>query len=167
MEKWNIRDIIFTAILLVMGGVIAYLFFRRDVQILPVPSERVLERRIETEKREIPKYETIIQTDKKLVAELDKQLKDVFAELEKVKQSRDTFKIVETQDKTIGLLVNQSEVKDSIITNLERVTTIQKSVIQNQDTLILVQKANLKRVKRQRNISLAVNGMLATVLIIK
>lgn len=167
MEKWNIRDIIFVALLLIMGGVIAYLFFRKDVQVLPIPSERVLERRIETEKREIPKYETIIQTDKELVAELDKQLKDVFAELERVKQSRDTFKIVETQDKTIGLLVQQSEVKDSVIVNLERVNTIQKSVIQNQDTLILVQKADLKRVKRQRNISLLVNGILTTALILK
>lgn len=166
-SKATYKDLIFIFVIILLGLIVLHLFFRKDVQVLPVPTEKVIVKRIEQAKGEVNNYETIVQTDKKLVQELGGQIDNLFAELESLKNKRDTFKIIQKQDTLIGVLVKQSIVKDSVISGLDKMVFLQKGIIRDQDTVILLKDAKIKKLKRQRNISILTNGLLLTLLIIK
>ena len=151
----------------ILAMIIILLYFRKDTQIVKVSSKETLNNRIEAEKQAINSYTTVISTDKAMIALFNSKIDSLSSEVARAKSVKDTVRIIREQDTLIGTLFAQGQVKDSVIVNQDRVITIYKSTVANQDTLLKIKDADLKRVKRQRNISLIVNGVLTTLLIIK
>lgn len=151
----------------ILAVIIILLYFRKDTQIVKVSSKETLNNRIEAEKQAINSYTTVISTDKAMINLFTSRIDSLSSEVAKAKAVKDTVRIIREQDTLIGTLFKQGQVKDSVIGNQDRVITIYKNTVANQDTLLKIKDVDLKRVKRQRNISLIVNGVLTTLLIIK
>jgi hypothetical protein len=145
---------------------VLFLIFRKDNQIVKVPGKRTLEKRIEHTKELVPIYLKANNTDKKQIQALGTTIEELSLSLESAKSRRDTVIIVKTQDSLIYVLSAQSNIKDSVITRLEKVVTLQGETIKNQDTLIMVKNNDIKRYKRQRNVTTAVAVLLGGLLIV-
>lgn len=154
-------------LLTIVGTLALFLLFRKDTQIIKVPTKRVLEKRIEKLQQLRPQYYIQNNTDKKLITNLDAQLKSLQEELGLLKLKRDTFQIISTQDDIINILSSQGRLKDSVIFRLEVLDSANQAVIANQDTLLRINKVDIKRVKRQRNIAVVTSALLGTLLILK
>jgi len=161
------KDYIMLTCLLALGGIVAFLYLRKDSQIIPVPVVSTLEKRIETQKELIPQITTQIKTDKKLVDSLSRKISEINEQLKVSKQKHDTVLIIKEQDKLITELFKESQKKDCVITNLDKLVGVQEIIIKNQDTLILVDKAQIKKLKRQRNIAILTTIVAGVVAIIK
>jgi hypothetical protein len=67
----------------------------------------------------------------------------------------------------IHVLYKRDKEKDAIIAAQDTIIVAQRYIINSQDTIITSQAFDIKKLKRQRNISLLLNGLLTTGLIIK
>jgi hypothetical protein len=139
-----------------LGVVVLLGIFQKEPQIIKVPGKKTLEKRIEHTKELVPVYLRNNTTDKKQIAILGNTIDELADELSIAKNRRDTVIILKTQDTLIASLFKQGVLKDSVISRLETVVSLQDQTIQNQDTLLKVRIAEVKRYKRQRNITAAV-----------
>ncbi len=144
-----------------------FLLMRSPKQVYPVSKQKTIERRIEGKETVIKEQGKVIDNSKIIIEELNHGLYDLQAELEKVKNSRDTFKITQIQDTMIHVLYRRDKEKDAIISAQDTIIVAQRYIINSQDTIITSQAFDIKKLKRQRNISLLLNGILTTGLIIK
>jgi len=144
-----------------------FLLMRSPKQIYPVSKQKTIVKRIEGKETVIREQGKLIDNSKKIIAELNHGLFDLQAELEEVKKARDTFKIIQIQDTMIHVLYRRDKVKDAIIAAQDTTIVAQRYIINSQDTIITSQAFDIKKLKRQRNISLLLNGLLTTGLIIK
>jgi hypothetical protein len=139
-----------------LGVVVLLGIFQKEPQIIKVPGKKTLEKRIEHTRELVPIYLRNNTTDKKQIAILGNTIDELADELSIAKNRRDTVIILKTQDTLIASLFKQGVLKDSVISRLETVVSLQDQTIQNQDTLLKVRIAEVKRYKRQRNITAAV-----------
>ena len=144
-----------------------FLLMRSPKQVYPVSKQKTIERRIEGKETVIKQQGKVIDNSKVIIEELNHGLFDLQAELEKVKNSRDTFKITQIQDTMIHVLYRRDKEKDAIISAQDTIIVAQRYIINSQDTIITAQAFDIKKLKRQRNISFILNGILTTGLIIK
>ncbi len=144
-----------------------FLLMRSPKQVYPVSKQKTIERRIEGKETIIKEQGKVIDNSKVIIEELNHGLYDLQAELEKVKNSRDTFKITQIQDTMIHVLYRRDKEKDAIISAQDTIIVAQRYIINSQDTIITAQAFDIKKLKRQRNISFILNGILTTGLIIK
>jgi len=159
----NLRDIV----ILVLLVFVVFNYFKPSKQVFPVSKQKTIERRIEG-KETVIKLNTIASDNgKKVIKTLNGRVDELMAELSIIKGRRDTFNIVPIQDTLIRILYVQGQVKDGVIRNLDTIVQAQRYIINSKDTIIATKDFELKKVKRQRNISLLVNGVLTTLLIIK
>jgi len=140
---------------------------RKPTQVYPVSKQKTIERRIEGKETVIKEQGKVIDNSKSIIAELNHGLFDLQAQLDDVKNSRDTFNIVQIQDTMIHVLYKRDKEKDAIISAQDTIIVAQRYIINSQDTIITSQAFDIKKLKRQRNISLLLNGLLTTGLIIK
>jgi hypothetical protein len=146
---------------------VVFNYFKPSKQVFPVSKQKTIERRIEG-KETVIKLNTIASDNgKKVIKTLNGRVDELMAELSIIKGRRDTFNIVPIQDTLIRILYVQGQVKDGVIKNLDTIVQAQRYIINSKDTIIATKDFELKKVKRQRNISLLVNGVLTTLLIIK
>ena len=159
----NLRDIV----ILVLLVFVVFNYFKPSKQVFPVSKQKVIERRIQG-KETVIKLNTIASDNgKKVIKTLNGRVDELMAELSIIKGRRDTFNIVPIQDTLIRILYVQGQVKDGVIKNLDTIVQAQRYIINSKDTIIATKDFNLKKVKRQRNISLLANGILTGLLIIK
>ena len=159
----NLRDIV----ILVLLVFVVFNYFKPSKQVFPVSKQKVIERRIQG-KETVIKLNTIASDNgKKVIKTLNGRVDELMAELSIIKGRRDTFNIVPIQDTLIRVLYVQGQVKDGVIKNLDTIVQAQRYVINSKDTIIATKDFELKKVKRQRNISLLANGILTGLLIIK
>ena len=159
----NLRDIV----ILVLLAFVVFNYFKPSKQVFPVSKQKVIERRIQG-KETVIKLNTIASDNgKKVIKTLNGRVDELMAELSIIKGRRDTFNIVPIQDTLIRVLYVQGQVKDGVIKNLDTIVQAQRYIINSKDTIIATKDFNLKKVKRQRNISLLANGILTGLLIIK
>ena len=144
-----------------------FLLLRKPTQVYPVTKQKTIERRIEGKETLIKEQGKVIDNSKSIIAELNHGLFDLQAQLDDVKNSRDTFNIVQIQDTMIHVLYKRDKEKDAIIAAQDTIIVAQRYIINSQDTIITSQAFDIKKLKRQRNISLLLNGLLTTGLIIK
>jgi hypothetical protein len=144
-----------------------FLLMRSPKQVYPVTKQKTIERRIEGKETVIKQQGKAIDNSKVIIDELNHGLFDLQAELEKVKNSRDTFKITQIQDTMIHVLYRRDKEKDAIISAQDTIIVAQRYIINSQDTIITSQAFDIKKLKRQRNISVLLNALLGTGLIIK
>jgi len=144
-----------------------FLLMRKPKQVYPVSTQKTIETRIQGKETIIKQQGKAIDNSKVIIDELNHGLFDLQAELEKVKNSRDTFKITQIQDTMIHVLYRRDKEKDAIISAQDTIIVAQRYIINSQDTIITSQAFDIKKLKRQRNISFILNGILTTGLIIK
>jgi hypothetical protein len=144
-----------------------FLLMRSPKQVYPVSTQKTIETRIQGKETVIKQQGKAIDNSKVIIDELNHGLFDLQAELEKVKNSRDTFKITQIQDTMIHVLYRRDKEKDAIIAAQDTIIVAQRYIINSQDTIITAQAFDIKKLKRQRNISFILNGILTTGLIIK
>jgi len=144
-----------------------FLLMRSPKQVYPVSKQKTIVKRIEGKETVIKEQGKLIDNSKKIIAELNHGLFDLQAELEEVKKARDTFKIIQIQDTMIHVLYRRDKAKDAIIAAQDTTIVAQRYIINSQDTIITSQAFNIKKLKKQRNISMLLNGLLITGIIIK
>jgi hypothetical protein len=150
-----------------LGVMCVVLIMREPKQVYPVSTQKTIETRIQGKETVIKQQGKAIDNSKVIIDELNHGLFDLQSELEKVKNSRDTFKITQIQDTMIHVLYRRDKEKDVIIAAQDTIIVAQRYIINSQDTIITSQAFDIKKLKRQRNISFILNGILTTGLIIK
>jgi len=143
------------------------LVFKPSKQIYPVFSKKIIERRIEGKETVIREKGKLIDNSNKIIAKLNAGLFDLHSQLDSVKTAKDTFNIIQIQDTMIHVLYRRDKEKDAIISAQDTIIVAQRYIINSQDTIITSQAFDIKKLKRQRNISFLLNGILTTGLIIK
>ena len=144
-----------------------FLLMRNPKQVYPVSKQKTIERRIEGKETLIKEKGQIIDNSKLIIEELNHGLFDLQSQLDLVKNAKDTFNIVQIQDTMIHVLYKRDKEKDVIIKNQDTIIQAQRYIINSKDTIITAQAFDIKKIKRQRNISVLLNALLGTGLIIK
>ena len=144
-----------------------FLLLRKPTQVYPVSKQKVIEKRIEGKETLIKEQGQVIDNSEEFIAELNAGLLDLHSQLDNVRNSKDTFNIVQIQDTMIHVLYRRDKEKDVIIAAQDTIIQAQRYIINAKDTIIATKDFDLKRIKRQRNISILLNGLLTTGLIIK
>ena len=145
----------------------AFLLMRNPKQVYPVSKQKTIERRIEGKETLIREKGQVIDNSNQFIAELNAGLLDLHSQLDAVRDSKDTFNIVQIQDTMIHVLYRRDKEKDLIIKNQDTIIQAQRYIINSKDTIITAQAFDIKKLKRQRNISVLLNALLGTGLIIK
>ena len=140
---------------------------RKPTQVYPITKQKTIERRIEGKETLIKEQGKVIDNSKSIIAELNNGLFDLQSQLDEVKNSKDTFNIVQIQDTMIHVLYKRDKEKDVIIASQDTIIQAQRYIINSKDTIITAQAFDIKKLKRQRNISVLLNALLGTGLIIK
>ena len=142
--------------------------FRGDKKpIYPEPTINEIETRIIEHDTVIYHNEKVVIREKNNALETRVLFDSLFSELEKVKATRDTFQIIQIQDTLINTLnVENSHLKNVII-GQDSIIVAQRYIIDSKDTIISIGNRDLKKIKRQRNISMLIGSVLGGVLIIK
>lgn len=156
-----------TILQVVLIGICLILMLRKPIQVYPVSKQKTIEKRIEGKETVIREKGQVIDNSKKIIAKLNAGLLDLHSQLDSVKNARDTFNIIQIQDTMIHVLYRRDKEKDMIIKNQDTVIQAQRYIINSQDTIITTQAFDIKRLKKQRNISVLLNALLTTGLIIK
>jgi hypothetical protein len=140
---------------------------RNPKQVYPVSKQKTIERRIEGKETLIREKGQVIDNSNQFIAELNAGLLDLHSQLDAVRDSKDTFNIVQIQDTMIHVLYRRDKEKDLIIKNQDTIIQAQRYIINSKDTIITAQTFDIKKLKRQRNISVLLSALLGTGLIIK
>ena len=144
-----------------------FLLLRKPTQVYPVSNQKVIEKRIEGKETIIKEQGKVIDNSEQFIEELNAGLLDLHSQLDNVRNSKDTFNIVQIQDTMIHVLYRRDKEKDVIIAAQDTIIQAQRYIINAKDTIIATKDFDIKRIKRQRNISILLNGLLTTGLIIK
>jgi len=163
IKKENISILL----ILCLGVMCFILILREPKQVYPVSKQKTIVKRIEGKETVIKEQGKLIDNSKKIIAELNHGLFDLQAQLEEVKKARDTFKIIQIQDTMIHVLYQRDKEKNAIIAAQDTTIVAQRYIINSQDTIITSQAFDIKKLKKQRNISMLLNGLLITGIIIK
>lgn len=150
-----------------LGVMCVMLIMREPKQVYPVSNQKTIERRIEGKETLIKEKGQVIDNSKLIIEELNHGLFDLQSQLDLVKNAKDTFNIVQIQDTMIHVLYKKDKEKDLIIKNQDTIIQAQRYIINSKDTIITAQAFDIKKLKRQRNISVLLNALLGTGLIIK
>jgi hypothetical protein len=159
------KKILILQILLI--GLIAYVLYSLSDSTKPSTSTTVIEKRIAGKETLIIEKGKMIDNSNKIISELNAGLFDLHSQLDSVKNAKDTFNIIQIQDTMIHVLYRKDKEKDLVIKNQDTIIQAQRYIINSQDTIITSQAFDIKKLKRQRNISFILNGILTTGLIIK
>ena len=152
---------------LCLGVMCFVLLMREPKQVYPVSNQKTIERRIEGKETIIKEKGKVIDNSNLIISQLNDGLFDLQAQLDGVKNARDTFNIVQIQDTMIHVLYKRDKEKDVIIAAQDTIIQAQRYIINSKDTIIATKDFDIKRIRRQRNISILLNGLLTTGLIIK
>lgn len=143
------------------------LLMRDPKQVYPVSTQKTIEKRIEGKETIIKEKGKVIDNSKLIISELNNGLHDLQSQLDAVKNARDTFNIVQIQDTMIHTLYRRDKEKDLIIASQDTIITAQRYIINSKDTIISSLTLDIKKIKRQRNWSYILNGILTGALILK
>lgn len=127
---------------------------------------KVIER-IEQKETEIRTVEQSIANNQELVNLINDELGNLKEELARVKSNKDTIQIIQIQDTLINVLTLKNDKLENISLSKDTIITAQRYIINSKDTIITSQNLDIKKLKRQRNLSLLANAILGTLIIIK
>ena len=151
----------------VLVAICMYLVFKPSKEVFPTSSKTIIEKRIAGKETVIREKGKLIDNSNKIISELNAGLFDLHSQLDSVKNARDTFNIIQIQDTMIHVLYRRDKEKDMIIKNQDTLIQAQRYIINSKDTIITTQAFDIKRLRKQRNISVLLNALLTTGLIIK
>jgi len=85
------------------------LIMREPKQVYPVSKQKTIERRIEGKETLIKEKGQVIDNSNRFIAELNAGLIDLHSQLDAVRDSKDTFNIVQIQDTMIHVLYRRDK----------------------------------------------------------
>lgn len=144
-----------------------FVLFKKETNIYPVSNQKTIEHRIEGKETIIKEKGKVIDNSKVIINELNHGLHNLQSQLDAVKNARDTFNIVQIQDTMLHVLYRRDKEKDLIIASQDTIINAQRYIINSKDTIISSLTLDIKKIKRQRNWSFILNGILAGALILK
>ena len=140
---------------------------RQPLYIKPSSTPKALNKGIEKSEKVVEYYTKEVINQKQIIASLQKTLNERFTELESAAAEKDTFQIVQIQDTIIGTLLQENQEWQKVSNHKDSIIVAQRFIINSKDTLLAIQAGDLKRVRRQRNWSILVNGLFAGLIIVK
>lgn len=150
----------------------AFIYFHKPFN--KTSGQDLSKREAKTVVRNINNKEKVIEHYTKEVynkAQVAKMLLDfklgLMAELDRAKALRDTFQIVTLQDTIINHQESEIALRDATIRDQFHIINAQGEILEAKDTLIYDLKIDLKKVKRQRNLSLLGNLAQTAIIIFK
>tara|TARA_R100001244_G_scaffold131366_1_gene104522 strand:+ start:3812 stop:4300 length:489 start_codon:yes stop_codon:yes gene_type:complete len=156
---------------LIIAGVIAIillLIFRgSEKPVYKVAPIKEIETRIEGKETQINTIKERVIFDKGIVNQISEDINLLRAELDTFKANRDTIKIIQIQDTIITVLTAENVLLKSVVNDQDSIINYQRYVIDSKDTIIAVLGNDKKRFRKQRNISILLNGLLTTAVILK
>lgn len=136
--------------------------------------ENTITERIESKQQDINHYTTQVVDYKKLAQEVADRMKITEENLHKAKEEGDTNNVIKYQDTLIYELKEEVDNLKIVIMYQDSTIVAQKDIIEDKDLIINLKEEQIKilsqdvkKVKRQRNGSLILNGVLTGVLIYK
>jgi hypothetical protein len=144
-----------------------FVLFKKETNIYPVSNQKTIEHRIEGKETIIKEKGKVIDNSKVIINELNHGLHNLQSQLDAVKNARDTFNIVQIQDTMLHVLYRRDKEKDLIIASQDTIINAQRYIINSKDTIITSLTLDIKKIKRQRNWSYILNGILTGALILK
>ena len=157
----------FVIILGVIAIILLLVFRGTEKPIYKVAPIKQIETRIEGKETQINTIETRIGNEKEIIRKISNEINLLRADLDTFKSLRDTVRIIQIQDTIIEVLTSENVKLKSVVNDQDSVINFQRYIINSKDTIIAVLSADKKRFKRQRNISLIINGLLTGAVIIK
>jgi hypothetical protein len=154
-------------LMILLGFLILTALLKKSEKVLPRKDLKIIENRIHTRELRIKDYTDSANNEKVIIASLSKQFLSLKQELEKYKNVRDTFNIIQVQDTIINVLDDENNRLKSVVNFQDSIILAQRYIINSKDTIITSQKFDVKRLKKQRNISVLLNVLLGTVAVIK
>lgn len=149
-------------------GLVYLIFIYQPTETVHQPPEvRTVETRIEGKDTLIKEIQTRIIHDNAQIEILSNQLADLKNDLINVKQARDTVMIVQIQDTIINTLTDENSHLRNVVVGQDSIIVAQRYIIDSKDTIISIGNTNIKKLKRQRNLSVLVNVIQGAILIIK
>lgn len=139
----------------------------KPTQVFPTTKYKDIVNRIHTKERQINNYSTVAFNEKALALRMERKFDSLRLQLDKVKRDRDTFQIVQIQDTIINILYTENNHLKNALVSQDSIILAQRYIIDAKDTIITTQKLDVRRLKRQRNISVLLNALLGGLLIIK
>jgi hypothetical protein len=127
---------------------------------------KVIER-IEQKETEIRTIQNRIDNSQNIVKNITDEINKLRGELDRVKSIKDTVQIIQIQDTLINTLTLKNNKLENISLSKDTIIVTQRYIINSKDTIIINQKIDIKKLKRQRNLSLLANAILGTLIIIK
>jgi len=156
---------------LIIAGVIAIillLVFRpQPKQLYKVSPIKKIETRIEGKETQINTIEKRIGNEKNIISKISNEIGLLRADLETFKAERDTIRIIQIQDTIINVLTSENTHLKSVVNDQDSIIVHQRYIINSNDTIVTVLKADTKRFKKQRNISILINALLTGAVILK
>lgn len=157
----------FVIILGVIAIILLLVFRGTEKPIYKVAPIKQIETRIEGKETQINTIETRIGNEKEIIRKISNEINLLRADLDTFKSLRDTVRIIQIQDTIIEVLTSENVKLKSVVNDQDSVINFQRYIINSKDTIIAVLSADKKRFKRQRNISLIINGLLTGAVILK
>lgn len=156
---------------LIIAGIITVilmLVFKNNTKpVFKIEPIKQIETRIEGKETEINTIEKRIGDENKIIDAITSEINTLKIDLENFKLKRDTVQIIQIQDTLIGALELENDHLNNVIDKKDSIIVAQRFIINDQDTVIAVLKNDSKKFKKQRNISLLINGILTGVAILK
>lgn len=160
------RDLI-AYVLVVLLWTIAVVLIFRSIKDTSQPTQTHTTTEIKAKDSVIHTIETRIVNDKRIVGELHKSINDLKQQLDSVKTIKDTVQIVVYQDRVINGLTDENKQLYGIIHKQDTVNKMLHETNNLRQGVIDEQNETIKKVKKQRNLSLIGNGILTGILIFK
>lgn len=152
--------------LAIISLIIIVVFRKEPTPVYPIREVKTIEKAVQGKEKEINNYITQVTNDKKIIAAISKEIKDLRIQLDHVKSEKDTVLIIQIQDTLINLLTNENTHLRKVVANQDSIIVAQRYIINSKDTIIAVKDNQIKKVKHQRNWSLAANGVLTGLVIL-
>lgn len=156
--------------LIILGiiAIILLLVFRgTEKPVYKIAPIKKIETRIEGKETRINTIEKRIGNEKNIISKISNEITLLRQDLERFKSERDTVRIVQIQDTIINVLTSENTHLKSVVNDQDSIIVHQRYIIDSKDTIIAVLKSDTKRFKKQRNISILINGLLTTAVILK
>ena len=135
--------------------------------ILSAPKQKDVEQRMRPVQNKIEIHQENANRLKPEIASISKKYDSLMVELRRVREKRDTVRIIEYLD--LALLEKQFENNklEQMVQELDSVNYGLRYLNASKDTIIAIKDERIQKIKRQRNISLLINAIQTGIIILK
>lgn len=154
----------------IMSFIMIFLMLFKNCSNIPQPirkTEKQVSKNLRPVLNKIEFHQQRVDASRPVLNSMNLQFEQLKQQLDSLKLSRDTIMILAKQDTIITHQEKEKELMKQVISDLDSVNLGLRYVVSAKDTIIAIKEQQIRKVKRQRNLSLIVNGVLTGLLILK